>query len=283
MIKNKVSLRFPLNSRRQNGMTLTEVLVGTLLMGFTMAVLAEFMAGVLFASTKLTNQFEGQSELRNAMSRMRFDVRSARNFGDSYSSRPSIYFPETGNWLYSSTPPTGGWPSEWGPTPYRLDGQTLIMQIPATLPETSGVLAGVPLKIAKGQAVNGVSTESEMDDLDTVIYKVVPDQTDNTIYSLQVATFPGASNQNKIINPPQTLIHGITGPKINAGSSVPEVFRYLSENGSGGINLQTSPTELLSATGVRVDIEVRRPIKSATAGKQKNSSAHLEVFTRLNR
>ncbi len=269
--------------RSESGVSLTELLIGTLLMGVTLAVLAEFMAGLTTASAKLTNQFDAQLVLRNAITRIRADVRAARSIGDCYSTVPSNTFPGPGNWLYQ-TPPSGGWPIDWGSTPYQLNAQTLVLQVPAVHDGITGDgLNGFPLKISSQTLVNGMPAPSDMEDLDTIVYKVIQDPTNSSVASLQVAVFPGFAHAGKGINPPQTLVRGIIGPKTGSGTGIPDVFSYLEKNPAFQTN--KNPTDPSKINGVRIDLEVRRPISSAEGSSkfQKNASAHAEVFSRWNR
>lgn len=272
-----------MRQRTSSGISITELLVGTLLLSGTLAVLAEFMSGLTIASAKMNNHFEAQTSLRYAIGRIKNDVRAARIIGDSYSIVPSTSFPGSGNWLYG-TPPFGGWPVKWGPTPYQLDAQTLVLQVPALLsnPGNDG-LNGFPLKIKSDTSVNGVIASAEFEDLDTIVYKLVPDETQKQVYTLQVAMFPGSYNQGKAINPPQTLVKGVIGPTNSANGGIPEVFSYISNTAAP--QLVKSPTSPEQISGVRVDIEVKRPVNSTEGSVtfQKNASAHAEIFSRWNR
>lgn len=284
-MKYKLNSAISKNKQQRNhtGISLTELLVGTLLIGTTLAVLAEFVTGLTIASGKLNNQFDAQSSLRNAISRIKNDVRAARTIGDSYATSPSLYFPGPGNWLYTSVP-NGGWPANWGSTPYQINAQTLILQVPALLANSvEDGLNGVPLKIKEGTSVNGVTAQADMEDLDTVVYKVVQDESVSNIYSLQCARFPGSYNQSKAINPPQTLVKGIIGPLSSSSTGVPEIFSYILK--TDPTTILKTPSSLAEIDGIRVDIEVRRPISKTdgNANFQRNASAHAEVFPRWNR
>lgn len=263
-------------------MTITELLVGTLLISTTLAVLAEFSSALTLTSTRMSNQFDAQATIRSAIGRIRNDVRASRIIGDAYSYLPSVSFPGQGNWAYQSAP-SGGWPSEWGTPPYTLNSQTLILQVPVLhKSDASDNLNGIPLKIEIGSTVNGAVSLAEMEDLDTIIYKLVPDPIEKDSFCLQVAMFPGLNHQNRGLNPPQTIAKGIVGPTKSPGG-IPEIFSYITNYPTPA--LKSNPISTSEVDGVRVDIEARRPTKTSEGNKifQKNASAHADVFTRWNR
>ena len=145
----------------------------------------------------------------------------------------SAAFPSTGDPFYG---PNGtensktSWP--WGGginTPYRLAGDTLVIQVPSF--DNNGYPNAV---------VNGLRLAA----VDTYVFKVVPDPTrpgPTSWYSLQMAAFPapadGGTKRTNIataLQPgvPVTLLSGLVGPLDNNGNLV--VFQYVksSDNSS---------------------------------------------------
>jgi prepilin-type N-terminal cleavage/methylation domain-containing protein len=308
--------------RTAKGFTLTEMIVTSLLLGLTIAAIGEVAVMSTFATTKMTNSVDCLSASRVAADRIASDVRSARAFGDFYAAPANrAQFPgDTNNPLYGSQPPSGGWPTApWTTPPYVLNAQTLIIQQPVlfldpTNDPTSPSYApsasvnprnGFPMMVKQGALNGGTVPAVNVENLDTVVYQVVADPEKSGQFLLQMARFPGAqltakppetvtSSYKIAINPPQTILKGIIGPKdpANAGNStaLPSVFRYYT-NSTTIAPPQLIPINQLTANisnirGVATDFEVFRPDSSSTTTNTAVNPAvlglHSEAFTRAN-
>lgn len=325
--------------KRNRGATLTELLVATVLLGISVAAIGEITGVTALFSTRFTNKTNAIDTARNAVSRISSDIRSARAFGDCYAPyaltlvppqmAEANKFPSNGNPFYTaSTPPSGsGWPALWDlAPPYNLNSRYLIIQIPVFyidrrneirspdyipgFPQNS--LNGFPLMYKKDDPVTNsppfpanpgvMDVAGRVENLDTIIYAVVPDPAKPGDYQLQLARFPGASIQplpNGItdsfyidaINPPQVIAKGIVGP-IPIGQTSPyppDVFSYIVKN--SGSNLQRLPGSAITSAnaaaivGVAIDLEIRKPDSTdSTATAQKQTIAiHEEIMMRNNR
>lgn len=77
----KPRLRGPIRRRVRRkplGVSLTELLVGSVLMGISLAVVAELMSLCVLANTKLFRQFDASTGIHFALERIKRDVRMAR-------------------------------------------------------------------------------------------------------------------------------------------------------------------------------------------------------------
>jgi len=265
--------------RNTNGMTLTELLVSTVLMGTVLAVIGELVYMNTYASTKLTNSVDGQVGCSRATRRIAEDIRAAQIIGNIFA-RDQMTFPDVGNPNdpAASSTPTAGWPgSPWTTIPYALGPQTLILQQPAYYLSLSDFqnpqnppqdpLTGFPLILLAGSITGGVPSVDTLY-VDTVVYQLVKSTVNTGTYELQVARFPGNPNSTnptlrQPLNPPQTVLTGIIGP-INPtdGTGIPCVFQYLTGNGTIPAGMQTiEPISYPTAPplGVSINLEVQTP------------------------
>jgi prepilin-type N-terminal cleavage/methylation domain-containing protein len=296
--------------RTSRGYTLTELLVTSLLIGITTAVIGELVVLNTFAIWKTTNKSEAINATRWAIERISADVRKARCVGDHYASAVADLnqFPaDNGNPLYSSSPPPGGWP--WSGQPYLLSPQCLVLQLPVFFENTSNQADprnGFPSMIP-AQALNTGVPATNVENLETVIYQVTQDPLIPSEYMLQVVRLPGAPIYNYTgssappypieqaaslaVNPPQTLVRGVVGPLVNGGS-IPSVFSYYTTTTGGQPTLlpQTTPVSsslVPSISGIAIDLEVKKPTgDSATTANlpyQETVATHAEAAMRYNR
>ncbi|HMP50486.1 MAG TPA: hypothetical protein PKD05_02945 [Candidatus Melainabacteria bacterium] len=298
--------------RTQKGATLTEMLIASLLIGFSLAAIGEVMVLTTLSANKLSNRSSGISDARTACSRVQSDVRAASNFGDSYANpspttliERSNYFPCTDNPLYKadsgpqhSSPSWtwSGWPTAWGGLPYTLNAQTLIIQQPKLLSvDSSSTLSSI-----NGFPIKGTIT-SGRDNLDTIVYNLIPDPNQAGEFLLQRAVFVGeetvpGANYPSMINPPQTVANGIIGPLPNNGGSTPEIFSYWKKNPNPGASplekitdlsiLDSDPQGAKSIIGVGMDLELRKPDSrtgNSNAAYQQRMGIHTEAFIRYNK
>lgn len=307
------TMRFVRKRRAEKGATLTEMLIASLLIGFSLAAIGEVMVLTTLSANKLSNRSSGISDSRTACSRLQSDVRAARNFGDSYTTSSLIptlefekskYFPCSANPLYKtdsgpqhSSPSWtwSGWPTTWDGPPYELDAQTLILQQPKLL----SVNSISPLSGINGFPIKGTITG--LNNLDTVVYNLVKDPNQTGEFILQRAVFVGeetvpGANYPSMINPPQNIVSGIIGPLPNNGGSTPEIFSYWRKNQNPAASplekitdlsiLDSDPQGAKSIIGVGMDLELRKPDSrtgNSNAAYQQRMGIHTEAFLRYNK
>jgi len=294
-------------------MTIVELLVSILLMGTTFAVIGELVVLNTFASTKLTNAVDGEVGCSRALRRICEDVRSARIIGNVYAAYAvQNQFPDmTAGSIdpYNSVLPSGGWPSAglWPSIPYKLGPQTLILQLPAYYQNpsnSSDPKNGLPLLLPASSLGSGSAPISTMENVDTVVYQLVPDPVNTGTYQLQVARFQPAlspssgipSSARPSLNPPQTILVGIIGPINPAdGTNKPAIFQYLTNPPMTANSppvllappappppLTTPPTPPTQILGVSVNVEVQTPASGVGANVQ-IAPAHAETYMRASR
>jgi type II secretory pathway pseudopilin PulG len=306
------------NYRDIGGYTITELLITTLLIGIVIAVIGELVVVNTFAIWKTTNKSDAVNSTRWAIERISADVRKARCVGDHYALLIGDLnqFPaDVGNPLYFATPPLGGWP--WSGAPYVLSPQCLILQLPVLFEDTTPGTGstnprnGFPSMIPAG-ALGSRLPVTNVENLETVIYQLVPDPLIPGEYMLQVVRLPGAPIYNyttaalppysveqlncspqvasSLVNPPQTLVRGIIGPLVNGGPT-PSIFSYyyVTPGSLPTLLPQTAsvPAPLVpSVSGVALDLEVKKPIddqNSSTLPYQETIASHAEAALRYNK
>ncbi len=248
--------------RTANGMSITELLVSTILMGFCFSVIGELVVLNTLAATKLTNKTDGLSASRFAAERIKNDVKVGKAFLATYNS------------------PVGS---------FADDSQTLIVQQPVFYKDSGNPndsQNGFPVKADDGTELVNV-----------VIYKVVQDSTNPNEFLLQVSRFVSPvtewpkSNQNfdvrAPITTPVTILSGIVGPKDPLDpTKPPQVFQYI-ESIWDSVNEQYSTSLVKSDAhpmigGVTIDLEVKR---GSDANKKYATTfgSHSEAFLKYNR
>lgn len=277
--------------RTQKGMTLMELVVSSVLVGFSLAAVAELVAVNTFASTKLTNKIDGQVGAGRAIRRITEDVRQARKIGNVNSFAYRNYFPDnkdSASFDPFVTAPIGGWPAApWSSIPYQLGPQTLIIQQPVCFdkgPNLTSAINGFPLRMDKDSLSAGLPS-FPLEYVDTTVYQLVADEKTTGMYELQVVRFSGIPViAETILKPsiakPQTVLKGIVGPIDPANPSLgPTIFHYLtSPNGTVTLPFPDS-SNIDAVRGVSINLEVRMPSTNQGAN-QEICAVHAETFVR---
>lgn len=290
------------------GASLTELLIASLLIGFTTALIGEIVVTTTVASVKNNNQATVLGTAKVCSDRLINDIQMARAVGDFYG--PGTSFPSLNNPIYSISgmQPEGGWPTTWPAHPFKLSGQCLVLQHPviycakenspkeplynpAALQSPKN---GFPIRIKPDQISPGLPDGKAIENLDTLVYQLVPDTTRPNEYVLQMARFPGYNDPSldthyeAPVNPPQTVASRIIGPKQPGNStSPPEIFRYLEYDTGYGIR-QLTPAQLEDADiseliGVAIDLEFKKSEASAANGDSQSFGLHTEAYLKNNR
>jgi type II secretory pathway pseudopilin PulG len=276
--------------RSQSGVTLLEMVVSTILIGFSLAVIGELVILNTLASTKLSNKIDGQVGCSRALRRICEDVRQSRIIGNAFATVPNSY-PDSATITTdpaAQVTPVGGFPTDWTAPPYLLNAQTLIVQQPVLFEDptsTTNPLNGFPVRLTKGaiQADPPIPNVS-IEYLDTVVYRLIADPNPEAQgqYMLQIARFSGfplipGSKLRPRLNPPQTVLKGIIGPMDPLNPGVPAVFQFL-RSGRETTPLATpSPLETQSVVGVSINFQVKSPNKN-TGANQEIATGHAEAY-----
>lgn len=268
--------------RNSRGFSILEILLAAILSAAALAVLGELSVLLTIATITTWTKTEGLAAARFALARISSDVRHARGFGDTYAGSGShLLFPASNNPIYGSTPPLGGWP----PPPWKtmiLSPTILIIQQPVFLSDPGVSLNGVPVMLP------GATQNQE--NLTTVVYEVLPDPLKTDQYILQVARFPGKLTSypvsDKAINPPQTILKGLIGPKPNP-TQPPNVFTYLAQLDQTKPYYEVSPAadNVESIRGIAIDLEIRNTnLATSSEGERfpQTLAVHTEAFARSN-
>ncbi len=287
--------------------------MSVVLLGFSMAIVGELAIVSTMGTIRTTNKSDGLSAARSAIDRISTDIRHARCIGDYYGTAlERLTFPSSTNPLYSKTAPTDGWPAApWQAPPMIMSESCLVLQIPVLFLDPTNdptnflynPLAaenprnGFPIMLPK----NVSGAQSDLENLDTVVYQVIPDPARTGEFQLQVARFPGGkinglnTSYKSAINPPQTILKGLIGPKTNGATAtdLPKVFSYLgrapigSPADSSMMSKKTlSPSTLPTILGVGIDLEIKKAGATTTDGDGKDPQylgIHREAFMRSNR
>lgn len=273
----------PLGSKRRNtkGVSITELLVTAILLGVSLAAVAEVMSMCVLTNTKLTNQFDTQFAMSVGIDRLKHDVRTANE----------VVFTTPGDPSIPSTPPE--FPGE------RSNAQTLILRLPITYldkkndPGSPDYVSSAPLNPLNGILLPGY---------DMVMYKVIPDPDRPNQYKMEISRKgppkfkeDSTCSYRSEIFPAQTVLKGIIGP-TEPGSppgSPPSVFKYLCRfNGTSaltGVSALTSnasaiPNAISGCSGIGIDIEMRQNGDSAQSQQTAFDDvrgAHAEAFLRV--
>ncbi len=283
--------------RLSRGISLVELLVTLSIVMISMAALSEMAVLMTRASVTTTNKVDGLAAARFAINRISSDVRQARAVGDSYGTGAErVRFPAVTNPKYGSlfgTAPTAG--TNWPPPPWTLSDSVLVLQIPVLYEDPnnpSNLANGMPLMLPMDHFRAGVPPVN-MENFDTVVYQIVPDPDRLGEFLLQVARFPGEqirqvpSKAVAAINPPQTILKGLTGPTTTASGSLPSVFSYLAPQLSSVPFTSVSPSTVNpdAIRGVGVDLQIKNTGLTAQQGDGNYPQfvgIHAESFMRNN-
>lgn len=284
------------NSRSKNGISILEMVVAIAILTGSLAVFSELATLLTIGSLTTTNKVEGLAAARTAMNRIAADVRQARAIGDCYAdnSTARLQFPAATNPIYGTyygaPPPIPSWPIyPWNMT-MKLSSTILILQVPVTYENPGSPVDGMPLTLTIAQ---GAKPPIKMENLDTIVYEVVPDDSRPGQYLIQVARFPGqpiaglTTSANRRINPPQTILKGLVGPSLrSSGSNIPSVFTFLPRFNSGPPVVTPTALDIDSIGGVGIDIEIKNTGLDGNQGDGRFPQImgfHSEAFMRSNR
>lgn len=255
--------------RNRHGISLTELLVGSVLLGASLAVVAELMALCVVANTKLFRQFDAQVGANFALDRIKRDVRMAQE-------------------IVSVT-------SDFDGSRKSLDSRTLILHLPVHfLAKYNDPLDPTYNSSAAPNQYNGFTLPSFV----TVVYEVVPDPerigefmiTTSSITVHRGPIVADASYRSRVDK--QVIARGIIGP-LEQGTvgSVPKVFSYIAKNADFDNRLDRVqenalyiPSVVNGLAGVGIDLEVKRG--ELSQGNQvsvldKVVAYHAEVYKRI--
>lgn len=268
-MKSKASSRAARRRNTTGGVSITELLVASILLGVSLAAVAEVMSMCVLANTKLTKQVDTSSSMRVAIDRLKRDIRMASEIVSS----------------------TTEFPGEFS------NSQTLIMHVPIFYldkkndPASSDYVSSAPQNGLNGVPIPGYYA---------VMYKVIPDP-DPAVQNqflmqvtrkLSATALPldASCSYTSEIFPAQTVAHGIIGPTAPGSppGSVPIVFSYLCRY-NNGVSTLTSTASTISralagSAGVGIDLEIKQynssvsPTESAFDDVR---AAHAEAFLRL--
>lgn len=266
-------------------MTLIEMLASISIIGIAAAGLSGLVLLNAMSTVRMSNRVDGLNAARQAIERLGKDLRMARNVGDIYTAA-STSFPSAGNPLYSAGAPPGGWSNDpdWSQRPYVLSDNTLIIQQPIFMkdnPQTSPNEDGWPSAIYV-DALGAGNPSTTMDNVDTVVYRVIPDRDNPGTFKLQFSMFPGWSSpsfgsspfqeQRPAISVPVTILKGITNQSV---------FQYLDKTDPTG-----TPQAIISSgaidniTGIVVTLQILNTQSGTTAPS--NVSIKSELYMRNN-
>lgn len=186
------------------------------------------------------------------------------------------------------TPPwVGAWP--WGGggvnNPYRLDAQTLILQVQCF------DNMGFPRKLDNG-------TAAPMPAMDTYVYKIVEDFQKEAQdpgatrwFRLELACFPAPANKTNMpptmqAGVPQVVLTNIVGPVNTAdATAMPAVFQYMDQTRNPLVLTSSFPTgsqneqNLIAFRGIVVNLQVMNLDANRRASV---STVRSEMFLRNN-
>lgn len=268
--------------RRASGISLTELMVGAILLGVSVGVVAELMALCVYANTTLFRQFDAQTGCNFALERIKRDTRMATRIRSALTPEEQTEFGSKKN----------------------LNAQTLILQLPIRfLSKINDPNSGVYDSGAAAASGTGFDIPGHY----VVIYEVVPSADragefdmvmsrrrlpNETVYR---ANFAELSEENSFLSniTQQVIAKGIVGPlESGAASGFPKVFSYVAKRpgsvGNAG-RLDILKEAYLSidsvsdgASGVSVDMEIRRGNENIQLKDNEQVIAtHSECFIRL--
>ncbi|MBX3149434.1 hypothetical protein KF728_04690 [Candidatus Obscuribacterales bacterium] len=264
------------------GVSLTELLVGSVLLGSSLAVVAELMSLCVVANTKLFRQFDAQRGATVALDRIKRDVRMAQEVRSTLSTDEVSEFGITKN----------------------LASTVLILRLPIPFlskvndSSSSSYDPAATIDPQSGFTVPGYYV---------VIYEVIKDAENPGEYKLVTSSrrMP-RDDQYKALHPwfadncsfhgnvdSQVIAKGIVGPTDPADTtgSAPKVFSFIAKNPSRGNRLDVLREQILYnqsvASGVSmvgVDLEVKRGTEGTdvqpVSGSDNILGMHTEVHLR---
>lgn len=279
-----------MRTRNRRGISLFEVSVSSLIFAGILLLVGELVSLNVLASVKLNSKAEGLTAARFATESIAADIRSAIGYGDLYASNQGTSlrneFPcSTNPFITDSKAWAPNWPPSipvaWNYT-QKLSADTLIIQRPAIFIDkrndprsasnyspgfSANRLNGIPTKFAVGS--------SQLENLETVIYKLFPDTQRPGEYKLYKAVLSGNDestagqtdfNSHNMVTEPVLIVRGIVGPLDPANlNGTPNIFRYMKWSRTQNAKVEfaaspfVDPKEVSAIYGVSVDLEIRRP------------------------
>lgn len=267
--------------RNKSGVSLTELLVGSLLLGSSLAVVAELMSLCVLANTKLFRQFDAQRGVSVALDRIKRDVRMAQEIRSALNPEEQLELGQQKS----------------------LSSSVLILRLPipflakANAPDDPAYDASAPPDDLNGYTIPGYHL---------VVYEVSPDIDAPGEFKLTMSRrlipnldsykskFPWFAERSFIGGKvdAQTIAKGIIGP-VDAGDTAggfPKTFSYVAKNPSRVDRLDTLKEGVLysqpiagSVSLISVDLEVKRGesvSQSSVSANEKILGVHTEAQLR---
>ncbi|MBX9696396.1 MAG: hypothetical protein K2Z81_28670, partial [Cyanobacteria bacterium] len=278
-------------TKSASGLSIVELCIVITIMGFVSASAFGMVLATLAAGRALENKCDSVSTVRNAIEKFGKDVRMGRTFGDVYGQLTnisgvqvclgSLTFPSSNDPLYGSgQSPPNGWPT-WadGSTPqtFSCDNQTCVVQLPVF--DANGFPTGIP--------GGTLSLPYLTSNVETHVYRLLPDPVNQGEFILQKSIFPGWNQPAGTQRGPITIATGIIGP-LNPQTGQPRIFQYLDKTDPSGAPSDSpssgTPPGLLvtNYSGVIMNLEVRNHAASDRADELKPLALKTEVFLRNN-
>ena len=290
--------------RSQSALTLLELLVVSLIMGFVSAAAFGIIVSTMGQGRMLEQKCDGINAIRTVLDKLGRQVRMGRNIGDCYGDVNPLTgvvigtpnFPGSNDAIYGNgaAPPPGGWPtwadgsspSSFTMAPFPGDGTTngnncLICQVPVF--DNNGFPLGIPPGYKSPGSTVLVNPGTTATVVQTYIYRLVQDQNNQGEFLLQMATIPGYGQP--AAGPPQTLAKGIIGP-FNPQTGQARVFQYIDR-----VNPTNPPVDGVPAggtppaanySGVIVNLEVNSHQVSTNQNDAKPIAVKSEMYLRNN-
>lgn len=271
-------------SRRSAGVSLTELLVGSILLGASLGVVAELMSLCVLANSKLFKQFDAQVGVHAALERLKRDVRAADKVCSSLDGEEL---------------------AEFNQQQKNLGASTLVLRIPIYYLSKANDSTDLSYDSAAAQdPFNGFKIYGHY----VVVYEVVPDPDKPNEFMLMssVRRLPKDDSfntdartswfaENSSFRPKidqQVIVKGIVGPLGTGESSsvTPKVFSYVARNPNvqnrldflrEGVLVDSQLVNGISM--VSVDLEVKRGDSGSTeavGSADKVVGVHSEIFIR---
>lgn len=278
--------------RSQTGASLVELSISTVIMSFTSVVVFSLLISTMAAGNKLNNKCDTIDVSRTALERISKNVRTGRSLGDVFGTQilgmvqGSSLFPSNRNPVYGAgQSPPDGWPT-WAdgraPSSFVVDNRTLVVQVPIFDPN------GFPTAIPP--FTGSPASDRVQDNVETHIYRVIPDPSIPGEWIMQWARIPGMAAAGYVPadeqTAPQTICTGIVGP-MQGGQ--PCVFQYIDKTDATGTPQNVIPNggrEIAAFSGLIVNLELTHHQNSSqVAGTWKAPGVlalKTEVFLRNN-
>lgn len=287
----KNSFKFSMH-RSKRGASLVELSIATVVMAFTSIGVFALLLTTMNSGNKLNNKSDTIDVSRTALERISRDVRTGRSLGDVFGTlvggiiQGSSTFPSNQNPVYGAgQSPPNGWPV-WADgrslSSFVVDSQTLIVQVPIF--DANGFPTAIP-------AFSGSPASAQVqDNVETHVYRVLPDPQRTGEWIVQWAKFPGMAAAGYVPSTaqsqPQTVCTGIIGPLQNG---TPCVFQYIDKTDASGTPQNTIPNggrDIAAFSGLIINLELTHHQNSSQiAGTWKQPGVlalKTEVFLRNN-